>query len=341
MSERPGVLLGGLLALAAVCSAVLLAALAHLGVDGIADVGWTLISALSACFVSAAHGVGVSLGALAAVLLALASALAFARAGVAALRQQRLLRLLPLERAEDERLLAVARAAGVGTLWLLPARRPGAFCFGLLRPRVVVTRGLLERLEPHQQAAAIWHEAHHAQAREPLRCLLVRLVAASFFWLPVLADLADRYLLVKELQADQVAANRTSRRALAAALGQVAARPAPAGAVGLGELAGARIERLADPAAPLAAGWRRSRVALTATSIVASAAVASVPVRLNPAVCARLRLLLAGVAPHGLAGLAAATVLCSLLALVLAVGARRRSVLLDRARTLSRPQRLR
>lgn len=336
MSEHPRILFGGLLLLAAVCASALAVALLGLGVGGIAAVVSGFVSAIATCFLGTAHGGGVSLAALTAVLLALASLSAFGCALVGALRQQRLLRLLPLQRADDERLLAVARAAGLDAVWLLPARRPGAFCYGLRRPRVVVTRGLLERLEPLEQAAAIWHEAQHARAREPLRCLLVRLAAASFFWLPALADLADRYLLAKELQADRIAASRTSRRALAAALGHVAG-PAPAGAVGLGELVGTRIDRLVDPTAALAAGWRRSRLAGTAASIGVSATLASFPVRLDPAACARLRLLLAGVVPAGLYGVAAAVMLCSLLALALAKAAHQPSTLPDRG--AGRPRR--
>lgn len=324
MSERPSVLFAGLLAVAGGGAALLAASLAALGFGGMGAVVVSVVSAIPACFTFVAHGGRVSLDAAVVVLLTLATVLALARALAEALRQQRLLRLLPLEPADDERLIRLAGAAGLETLWLLPARRPGAFCFGLLRPRVVVTRGLLERLEPHEQAAAVWHEAQHARVHEPLRCLLARLAAASFFWLPTLSDLADRYLLAKELHADRVAAARTSPRALAAALGQVAARPVPAGAVGLGELAGARIGRLADPAAPLAGSWSGKRLALTAAAIAAGVVVASFPVRLDLSACARVGPLLATVAPEGAAGLVVAVVLCSLVLLMLAHTARRR-----------------
>jgi hypothetical protein len=148
--------------------------------------------------------------------------------------------------------------------------------------------------------------------------LLVRLAATSLFWLPSLADLADRYLLAKELQADRVAAGRTSPRALATALGRVAARPAPAGAIGLGELAGARIDRLADPAAPLAGGWSRRRLALTISAVGASIAAGTFPVRLDSPACAWLHLFDAG---NTVAAIAAP---CLLAVIAVAVTARRR-----------------
>src|SRR5581483_11440936 len=113
-----------------------------------------------------------------------------------------------------------------------PAARPAAFCFGLLRPRIVFTTGLLNRLSEQEQLAALWHEAHHARLREPLRCLLARLAASTFFWVPVLSDVFDRYTLIRELDADRAATTRTSTAALAGALHEAAARPAFAGAVG-------------------------------------------------------------------------------------------------------------
>lgn len=324
MSDRPGVVLGALLTLAGSCAVALVVALVDLGGAGLVALASTLVGAFSACFFFLAELRQVPLAALTLVVLVLASLAAFGRALAGSVRQQRLLCSLPLERLGDERLLRVARAAGLDELWVASARRPAAFCFGLLWPRVVVTRGLLDRLQPDEQEAAIWHEAHHARRREPLRCLAARLAASSFFWLPALADLCDRYLLVKELEADRLAARRTSRQALAGALWEVAGGPVPAGAVGLGELAGARVDRLLDPAAELPPAWRRSRLTLSAAGIVVLAAVAAFPARLDLAACSQLRSLLASTSLHGLPGMAIGFGLDALILCLIATLVRRR-----------------
>lgn len=313
MSERTGIVLGTLLAVAAAVALTLALALVNLGGGGLVALASSLVGVLSACafFLSEPHRVPLSSLALVAVVLTSLAALARALAGAA--RQQRLLHLLTLERARDERLIRLADAAGLPGLWLVPARRPAAFCFGLLRPRVVVTRGLLDRLEPDEQEAAIWHEAHHARRRQPLRCLAARLAAASFAWLPALKDLCDRYMLLGELDADRLAVQWTSRRALAAALFEVGATPVPAGAIGLGESADARVDRLLDPAATLPPLWRRSRIVASALSVIALTSAMAIPVRLDLSACARVRSLLIGASSHGLPAITVGIALAALL----------------------------
>jgi hypothetical protein len=96
--------------------------------------------------------------------------------------------------------------------------RPQAFCSGLWRPRVYVSRGTLELLSADQLAAVVAHEQHHARRRDPLRLLLARSLGEGLFFLPALGRLADRYTALAELAADEAAVRRVGRPALAAAL---------------------------------------------------------------------------------------------------------------------------
>jgi hypothetical protein len=146
-----------------------------------------------------------------------------------------------------------------------------AFCAGILRPRVLVTSGLLERLDADEQRAAILHELEHARSRGPLKVALARTTARSFFWVPALRDLADRYILLCELEADRAAVARTGRAALAGALLEVIESPRLAGAVGLADFAAPRIDRLFDPHAALPPLFRRSSL-LAALGAIAGAA---------------------------------------------------------------------
>lgn len=96
---------------------------------------------------------------------------------------------------------------------------PCAFCYGLLRPRIGVTTALVRRLTGLELEAVLLHEKHHLEQRDPLKVAVGRVVVSSLFFLPVLKGLFDRYLLAKELAADDHAVRgQGGRRALASAL---------------------------------------------------------------------------------------------------------------------------
>lgn len=302
MTERPNIILGLLLTVAAVFGALITAAVAALGALGIAALAAIVIGIFTACVVFLDEAQRVPVPALALTLLGLTSMLAATRTLAAYIREQRLLRALPLEPLADEAARDIAKEAGVEGFYTTPAQRPAGFCFGLLRPRVVVTAGLLAQLDVDERAAVLWHEAHHARGRVPLKCLLARLAASAFFWLPTLHDLRDRYLLVKEIAADRLAVARTSRRALAGAL-LAAADPVP-GTVGIADAAALRAERLLDPAAKLPPLVRRGR--LLASALAAALLTLLLHTRASVGVSdsAHLRSMLTAVSFHGLPGMA-------------------------------------
>jgi bla regulator protein blaR1 len=111
-----------------------------------------------------------------------------------------------------------ARVAGHETL-VIDDARPQAFCTGLLRPRIYISRGALAMLDSSQLEAVVTHEAHHARRRDPLRIFIARILGEALFFLPVLRQLADRYAALAELAADEAAVRRSrTRQPLAAAL---------------------------------------------------------------------------------------------------------------------------
>lgn len=276
MSERPNALLGLLLALAVAVLGGVAASLIELAQCDVGGLAMRVVASLSACVVFFHHARSVSLGALVLALVTSASLLALSRELRRVLVEQRLLRRLPLLPATDE-VRAALDIRRCERVFVLPGSRPLAFCFGLLRPRVVISVPLLDRLERQEQAAVLWHELAHARRREPLRCLLARLATTALFWLPALRDLRDRYLLAKELAADRLALEKTSRQALAAALWGVLDQPGPLGAVGLSEGGPARIERLLDPKAPLPPLFDRRRLIATILAAASLLLLAVVP----------------------------------------------------------------
>ncbi len=102
---------------------------------------------------------------------------------------------------------------------LVRSAEPCAFCYGLLRPRICVTTALVRRLTQPELEAVLLHEKYHLEQRDPLKVAAGRVVVAGLFFLPVLRGLFDRYLLAKELAADDRAVRgQGRRRSLASAM---------------------------------------------------------------------------------------------------------------------------
>jgi hypothetical protein len=147
-------------------------------------------------------------------------------------------RQLRASRRFERALRSVGRVPGA---FVFEAREPYAFCVGLLRPRVYVSRAALDLLDDDELEAVLAHEAHHVRRRDPLRLLVARALGDGLFFLPLVRRLAERYAALAELAADEAAASgRGGRRALASALLAFDAHPSPA-AVGI---APERVEHL-------------------------------------------------------------------------------------------------
>jgi Zn-dependent protease with chaperone function len=321
VSERPNTVFGWLVASATALTLAITGALAVLGIGGVAALAATIIGALTACVFFLTELDRVPVSALVLVVLALASTAAFARTLWTYQRERLLLAALPVATSSDAALTQVAEAAGV-TLYVTPASRAAAFCFGLLRPRVVVTSGLLERLTLEEQAAVVWHEAEHVRNREPLKCLVARLASNTFFWIPLLRDLLDRFLLVKEIAADQRAVAHTERAALVGALYEVASAPSLA-AVGAGDFASARIERLFSPQTALPPLFRRRHAAVSAIGVAALTLTLAFPAQLDLGEQTHLHAMLTNSSLHGLPGMAGGLAVNALILSIFGIAWRR------------------
>ena len=207
---------------------------------------------------------GLSLGVLAVLLMSLGGALIgllhqVHRTGrlVAGL----LLFARPLDRAFRRRLERMGLA---GRVDLVDLDTPIAFCYGLIRPRILLSSGLLAVLAPDQLEALLWHEYYHLARRDPLKVALGRPVAGAFCYLPAVRACYDQYLVEKEVEADAYVCSRQGSdlplvEALATLLdgGAVTLPVMDAGAVaGAGEVLETRIGRLLGEEAPPAIPWR-------------------------------------------------------------------------------------
>jgi beta-lactamase regulating signal transducer with metallopeptidase domain len=103
-----------------------------------------------------------------------------------------------------------------------------AVTHGLLRPRILLSTGLVEALDAAELAAVLVHEHHHLLRRDPLRLLAARLLTGYGWYLPLLRWWTQRLALRRELAADRAATANAGVAAVAGALLKLADLPAPA-----------------------------------------------------------------------------------------------------------------
>jgi beta-lactamase regulating signal transducer with metallopeptidase domain len=105
-----------------------------------------------------------------------------------------------------------------GRVFLIVEPGQVSFVHGALRPRVVLSQDLLERLSDAELRAVLEHEGYHVANLDPLKIVVLRVMAAAFFIVPVLEPLIARYSARRELAADRRAISACGARPLAGAL---------------------------------------------------------------------------------------------------------------------------
>ena len=167
------------------------------------------------------------------------------------------------------RLIAAAIEEGLASrVDLIEAAEPCSFTYGVTRPRVAVSTGLLERVDDDELAAVLAHERYHVSNWDPAKVFLTRTLPRVFPYLPVLDALHDRYLTSRELAADRRAIEQCGARSLTSALLKVVAGPEwadlrAAAAIGGDEALDARITQLEEHREPAPHPLGRARLALT------------------------------------------------------------------------------
>lgn len=112
---------------------------------------------------------------------------------------------------------------------------PLAFCFGLLRPRICLSTGLVNALSTPELKAVLLHEDFHRCHYDPLRTLLADSMASVLFFLPAVTEWRDLFLTSTELAADRHAIQLNGRFSLAGALHKLLTHPLtmPSSTVGM------------------------------------------------------------------------------------------------------------
>ncbi len=153
-------------------------------------------------------------------------------------------------------LAGVAAEVGLaGRVDAVADAQPFALTYGLLRPRVLVSTGLLTVMSPAERRAVLTHERCHVRGRDPLKVFVARVLPPREFYLPVLRHLRKRLVAGRELAADRSAIDTHGHRALAGALlkaveppGWAARTPAPG--LRTGDVIDARVRQLEQGTRP-------------------------------------------------------------------------------------------
>ncbi|QYR19548.1 M56 family metallopeptidase [Paenibacillus sp. sptzw28] len=85
---------------------------------------------------------------------------------------------------------------------------PIAVTMGLLRPRVVISTGLLNLMEEDEIEAVIEHEKYHLRHRDPLQMFLLSMLSVSMWYIPIFKWLSVKYNLIIEVMADKHAISK-------------------------------------------------------------------------------------------------------------------------------------
>lgn len=87
-------------------------------------------------------------------------------------------------------------------LTVIDRAEPLAFSVGLLRPRIVVSRGLVEQVSASELDAILAHEEAHSRNRDNLGLLAVRVLSRCWRFIPAVGPAAGRFGRAIELAAD-------------------------------------------------------------------------------------------------------------------------------------------
>jgi Zn-dependent protease with chaperone function len=161
------------------------------------------------------------------------------------------------------------------------AQRPIMALVGVLRPKLLVTRGLMNALSEEELAACVAHELGHSRAWDNLKRLAMRASPDALSGTSAAREIERRWASASEHAADRMAgrSGAVARCALASALVKLARlippEPAPAEPMstilGGGEIA-SRVRRLLDdralaPAAGRTCAWVALVIALVTTAV--------------------------------------------------------------------------
>lgn len=82
---------------------------------------------------------------------------------------------------------------------------PMAITMGFVRPKIVISTGLINLLTNDELEAVITHEMYHKANRDPLKIFILSLCASTIGYIPILKWFNQQYRIIQEVLADEFA----------------------------------------------------------------------------------------------------------------------------------------
>ena len=95
----------------------------------------------------------------------------------------------------------------INKVTILDLDKPQAFCFGILKPRIYLSSGLVAIMNDKELEVILRHEKYHLDHKDTLSFLIATLVESLFPFFPVISDFIRVYRTDREVQADTAAVN--------------------------------------------------------------------------------------------------------------------------------------
>lgn len=102
-----------------------------------------------------------------------------------------------------------------------------SFCYGLVKPKICISTGLLKNLTENELKAILLHESYHLKNHDPLKILLGKTSAIMFFFIPILRDIQNYYAFSKEIAADEVVIKNGNKNSLISVLSKLMVTDSP------------------------------------------------------------------------------------------------------------------
>ena len=82
---------------------------------------------------------------------------------------------------------------------------PLAITMGFVKPKIIISTGLIKLLTDEELKAVISHEIYHKNNRDPLKIFLLSLCASTIGYIPILKWFNHQYRIIQEILADEFA----------------------------------------------------------------------------------------------------------------------------------------
>ncbi len=92
----------------------------------------------------------------------------------------------------------------LNTIDFIESKDEISFCYGVISPRICISSALVSSLSIDELKAVLLHEYTHLQNKDPLKILLLKSITSMFFFIPILKDIQNYFMLAKEIDADQM-----------------------------------------------------------------------------------------------------------------------------------------